>query len=82
MVKEHELLLPVRCPVCRLESLSGFRTAVVEDALAGGIRLYANCHAVGWDATRGELQQLREYVDAAFAADLQRAPELPLPLGI
>jgi hypothetical protein len=70
---EHELLLPVKCPVCRQESLSGFRASVIADAHGPDIRLYANCHLVSWDATDGDLQQLRSCLDTAFNAELQRA---------
>jgi hypothetical protein len=72
-MREHELLLPVRCPVCSTESLSPFRVSVIADARGADIRLYANCHIVSWDATEQELVSLRDYLDTAFNAELQQA---------
>jgi hypothetical protein len=72
-MREHELLLPVKCPVCSAESLSPFRVSVIAGARGSDIRLYANCHIVSWDATEQELRGLRNYLDTAFNAELQRA---------
>jgi len=64
-MKEAEIVFPVTCPICLQESLAGFRMSVVVDALqAEQIRLYANCHATGWEASNAELEQIREYLDA------------------
>jgi hypothetical protein len=70
---EHELLLPVKCPVCAQESLSGFRASVIAAASGAGVRLYANCHLVSWDATEREMLAMRAYLDDAFGAELQQA---------
>jgi hypothetical protein len=76
---EPEVLLPVKCPICMLESLVGFRISVIADAFElGEIRLYANCHVVGWDASRRELKTMVEYLDGVWAADLQKGcSEMP-----
>ena len=71
---EPQVLLPVTCPICGQESLVGFRISVLADAFESGeIRLYANCHVVGWDADRKELKAILEYLDAAWSA--QRMPD-------
>lgn len=71
---EPELLIPVKCPVCSRESLTGFRISVAADALESGqIRLYANCHVVSWDASVTELAKIRAYLDANWSANLQEA---------
>jgi hypothetical protein len=72
-VSEAEILFPVTCPVCSRQSLSAFRLSVVADALqTGQIRLYASCHVAGWDASRSELETIREYLDVESSADLQQ----------
>jgi hypothetical protein len=44
---------------------------VIADAFESGeIRLYTNCHVVGWDASEKELKAIVKYLDAAWAADL------------
>ncbi len=73
-ITEPEVLLPVTCPICTRESLVGFRISVIADAFESGeIRLYANCHVVGWDAGEKELKAIVEYLDAAWAADLRNS---------
>jgi|HubBroStandDraft_6_1064221.scaffolds.fasta_scaffold477997_1 hypothetical protein len=78
-ITEPEVSLPVRCPICMRESLVGFRISVIADAFGSGeIRLYADCHVVGWDASQKELEAIVEYLDAAWAADLQKiCSEMP-----
>jgi hypothetical protein len=53
--------------------------SVIADAFGSGeIRLYADCHVVGWDASQKELEAIVEYLDAAWAADLQKiCSEMP-----
>ncbi|HME41090.1 MAG TPA: hypothetical protein VKG63_19200 [Steroidobacteraceae bacterium] len=69
-LKEAEILVPVTCPICLRESLAGFRMSVVLDALqAGQIRLYASCHVAGWEASKAELEQIRDYLDAGNSAE-------------
>lgn len=71
---EPEIHFPVKCPICAEESLTRFRISVVADALeTGQIRLYANCHIASWDATELELEQMREYLDDVWGADLKEA---------
>ena len=72
-MREHELLLPVRCPVCAQESLSGFRASIIATARGADIRLYDYCHVVSWDATEREIQVMRTYLNDAFQAELQQA---------
>ena len=78
-ITEPEVSLPVKCPICMRESLVGFRISVIADAFESGeIRLYADCHVMGWDASQKELKAIVEYLDAVWAADLQNAcDELP-----
>lgn len=72
-VSEAEIHFPVTCPVCSKQSLSAFRLSVIADALqTGQIRLYASCHVAGWDASRSELEKIREYLDVESSADLQQ----------
>jgi hypothetical protein len=72
-ITEPEVFLPVSCPICMRESLVGFRISVIADAFESGeIRLYANCHVVGWDASERELKAVVEYLDA-WAADLRNS---------
>jgi hypothetical protein len=71
---EPEVLIPVKCPLCSRESLTGFRISVAADALQSGqIRLYANCHVVSWDASVTELARIRAHLDANWSANLQEA---------
>jgi hypothetical protein len=71
---EAEILLPVRCPVCQQEALTEYRMGVISDAFQSGqIRLYANCHLAGWDASYVELKQIREYLDATWASAVAEA---------
>jgi hypothetical protein len=71
---EEEVLIPVKCPLCSRESLTGFRISVAADALkTGQIRLYANCHVVSWDASVTELARIRAYLDANWSANRQEA---------
>jgi hypothetical protein len=71
---EPEILVTVRCPICLRESLTGFRISVIADAIqSGDIRLYANCHIAGWDASAVEMEQIREFLDATWSENLQEA---------
>jgi len=71
---EAEILFPVQCPVCAQEALTGFRISVVADALRSGeIRLYALCHAVGWEASEKEIFLLHEYLEAGWSEEMQEA---------
>lgn len=52
---ELEIPFRVRCPVCSRESPTGYRISVVVEALQTlQIRLYADCHVAGWDASDAE----------------------------
>ncbi|MGO9512897.1 MAG: hypothetical protein ACLP2F_04540 [Steroidobacteraceae bacterium] len=71
---EPEIHLPVKCPICLQELLTGFRISVVADALnTGDLRLYANCHLASWDASEAELVQIREFLDATLSEKLREA---------
>jgi hypothetical protein len=62
---ESEILIPVKCPICSQEPLTGFRISVVAEALQTmEIRLYANCHLTSWEASELELARIRQYMDA------------------
>jgi hypothetical protein len=71
---ESEILIPVRCPICSQEPLTGFRVSVIAEALQTlEIRLYANCHLTSWEASELELAQIREYMYAESNEDLGEA---------
>jgi DNA-directed RNA polymerase subunit RPC12/RpoP len=64
---EPEIPLPVTCPHCGEKSLAKFRVSVLADGILGdSIRLYADCHLVAWDASEGELENIRHHLRAAF----------------
>jgi hypothetical protein len=66
-MSEPEILFPVQCPVCRQQSLTGFRISVIAEALQTlEIRLYANCHLTSWDASAAELARLRKHLDEVW----------------
>jgi endogenous inhibitor of DNA gyrase (YacG/DUF329 family) len=69
---EAEILFPVQCPICANQALTGFRISVVSNALrTGEIRLYAICHAVGWEASDKEIFLLHEYLEAGWSEEMQ-----------
>jgi hypothetical protein len=71
---EPEIELPVSCPCCGQQSLSEFRLGVVAEALqTHQMRLYANCHLAGWDASDAELEEIREHLDGLWSAGWQAA---------
>jgi hypothetical protein len=71
---EAEILIPVQCPICAQEALTGFRISVVADALrTGEIRLYAACHVVSWEASEKEIFLLHEYLEAGWSEEMQDA---------
>jgi DNA-binding IclR family transcriptional regulator len=71
---ESEILIPVRCPICSQEPLTGFRVSVIAEALQTlEMRLYAECHLTSWEASELELAQIREYVFAESNEDLEEA---------
>lgn len=73
-MSEPEILLPVKCPICSQESLTGFRVAVVADALAtGDIRLYSGCHVASWDASEADLEEIREFLDMTWSENMREA---------
>ena len=73
---ESEVQFPTKCPVCRQEFLTSFRISVIADGLASGdIRLYSNCHLASWDASKSELEHIRQFVDARWGVELQEACE-------
>jgi hypothetical protein len=71
---------PITCPRCGQESLIEFRAVVVSIALheSHGMRLYAPCHDVYWDASAVELEQIREYFGASWIG----ADQTIRPLGL
>jgi hypothetical protein len=73
-VSEPEILLPVKCPICLQESLTGFRVGVVADALAtGDLRLYTECHLASWDASEADLKAIREFLDVTWSENMREA---------
>ena len=68
---EPEVRFPVNCPECARELLTQMPMAVIERALSVGaaIRLRASCHDVHWEATALEVEQIRQYLDAARVAE-------------
>lgn len=63
---EPTIRFPVTCPVCDREVLTEFPVALVAIALIqwNNIRLHAGCHDVYWNASRREVEQIREYLGA------------------
>jgi hypothetical protein len=75
---EPEVHFPVKCPICAEEKLTGFRISIIADALnTGDIRLYSLCHLASWDASRSEIDQIREYLDATWRQNLPTAGLAP-----
>jgi hypothetical protein len=72
MNREPAVRFPVTCPKCRQEVLSTLPIASVAAALISKrpVRLYASCHDVYWDAHHIEIEQLREYMGAAYVESL------------
>ena len=71
---ESEILIPVRCPICSQQPLTGFRVSVIAEALQTlEIRLYSECHLTSWEASELELAQIREYMYAESKEDLGEA---------
>jgi hypothetical protein len=68
---EPEVRFPVSCPLCAQELLTQMPMTVIERALSAGaaIRLRAACHDVHWEATALEVEQIRQYLDAARVAE-------------
>jgi hypothetical protein len=59
---------PVTCPRCGNDVLMVFPVLVIASALSAltNIRLHASCHDQWWDASKTELEQIREYLDALW----------------
>ena len=68
---ESEVRFPVSCPLCAQELLTQMPMAVIARALSVGaaIHLRATCHDVHWEATALEVEQIRQYLDAARTAE-------------
>lgn len=75
-MSEPEVMMPVRCPECGVESLCTLIVAVAADALLAGrpILLHADCHGREWEADLSEREQLREYLGATCIRTNERAP--------
>ena len=65
---EPSVRFPVICPECQREVLASLPVGLVAGALIRqrGIRLYSSCHDIYWDASPIELEQLRQYMGAAW----------------
>ena len=75
---ESEVLLPVTCPVCTQQMLTGFRISVIAAALdTGDIRLYSSCHLASWEASDAELIVIPGYLPV-----LGSVPCIALKLGV
>ena len=63
-VEDITVLFPVTCPRCGSAGLMESPVIVVKTALTlwNNMRLYAGCHAVAWNASRGELENIRRYL--------------------
>ena len=61
------LYFPVKCPVCEHEELATVPFDIVARAIWAGdtIPLLASCHNVHWKASAAEVEQIREYFEAA-----------------
>jgi hypothetical protein len=73
---EPSVRFPVICPECRHEVLVALPLAQVAGALIDHqpIRLYSSCHEIHWDASPIEVEQLREYMGAAWIEDQRASP--------
>src|SRR6266436_4731185 len=71
---EPAVCFPVNCPLCARELLTELSAAEVEEALTVGsaIRLRAACHDVYRDASKLEVEQIREYLGATRLAGYRR----------
>ena len=60
---------PVVCPECGSEAIAALAIAFAAEALIQGktIRLHSTCHDKWWDASRVEVEQLREYISAVVS---------------
>lgn len=78
---EPELRIPISCPVCGRETLSGFPVSTVASALLSGIplTLRADCHE--WCASANEMEQIREYLSClkipSFEGGSAHSPDCP-----
>jgi len=63
-MREPELMMPVTCPECGIESLTTLAVAAAAHALLAGepIFLGSGCHSHSWEAGPLEREQLREYL--------------------
>jgi hypothetical protein len=71
---------PVTCPKCGEEHVDEYPIAEVAAALLshGPLRLFASCHKYSWNATRTEVDQIREYLGTATLGAMQTAGRLPV----
>ena len=67
---EPTIRFPVTCPLCAEETLGEFPVALIAIGLLQGnsVKLHAPCHDLHWNASQVELQQIREYLGAAWLA--------------
>jgi hypothetical protein len=67
-MNEPTIRFPVTCPTCGSERLTEFPVSVVADALLKGtsLCLLTTCHDQIWDASDGEMEQIREYLGAVW----------------
>jgi hypothetical protein len=70
-MEESYIRFPITCPRCGQESLTKFRAVIVTISLVEWhtMRLYAPCHAVFWDASDLELEQIRAYLGASWIGE-------------
>jgi hypothetical protein len=63
-MREPEMIMPVTCPECGIESLFSLAVAVAAHALLAEepILLRGGCHRHEWDAGPLEREQLRKYL--------------------
>lgn len=74
-MNEPLVRFPVLCPTCGSEYLIAYPVADIASALIErrGLRLYAQCHEFQkWTASELELEQIREYLGAAWIDDVDR----------
>ena len=68
--KMLEAVFPITCPKCRRESLSSLQAVVINRALLNEERLTlrSRCHAIEWQASTHETEQIRQYLWASQIA--------------
>jgi hypothetical protein len=65
-----DVVFPITCPECKRESLISLPAATINRALCNEelLVLRSRCHAIEWQASAREAEQIKEYLWAAQIA--------------